>query len=132
MLCYCLINENSRKTYVGATVDLKHRLRQHNGEIKGGAKYTQNDKWTVAFTVEGFDNYNELLKFEWKLKKDSRKYNKGALQNRILGLIDLCNSGKSTKSSLPFSTLNININQHYISTDQITLNDNYSIKLIAG
>ena len=33
-----LCSDNS--TYIGATVDLNHRLRQHNCEIKGGAVAT--------------------------------------------------------------------------------------------
>ena len=34
MYCYFLRSEN--RTYNGYTVDLKRRLRQHNGELKGG------------------------------------------------------------------------------------------------
>jgi predicted GIY-YIG superfamily endonuclease len=37
---YLLVASSSGNTYVGATVNLDHRLRQHNGEIKGGAKAT--------------------------------------------------------------------------------------------
>ena len=35
---YLIFNENY--TYIGATNNLKQRIRKHNGEIKGGAKYT--------------------------------------------------------------------------------------------
>ena len=58
-------------TYVGATVNLARRLRQHNGEIKGGAKYTRlgaKGSWSVVFTVEGFREQREALQFEWALK----------------------------------------------------------------
>ena len=56
-------------TYCGATVDLARRLRQHNGEIAGGAKYTKIGKeWKVVFTVEGFREQREALQFEWALK----------------------------------------------------------------
>ena len=38
-----LINDNNY-TYLGITNNFKRRLRQHNGEIKGGAKYTHSFK----------------------------------------------------------------------------------------
>jgi hypothetical protein len=41
---YLLLNKTGKCTYVGATIDLNHRLRQHNGEIKGGAKYNRKRK----------------------------------------------------------------------------------------
>jgi len=39
---YLLLSSATRgqQTYIGATVDLDHRLRQHNKEIKGGAHAT--------------------------------------------------------------------------------------------
>ena len=41
--CYILGSKNEKypnHTYVGMTNDLKKRIRQHNKEIKGGAKCT--------------------------------------------------------------------------------------------
>ena len=44
---YIIINNNY--TYAGVLPDPKRRLRQHNGEIKGGAKYTLKEKDGVIF-----------------------------------------------------------------------------------
>lgn len=54
-----LLQCDSRSTYVGATIDLEKRLRQHNGEIKGGARDTsikvnKGEKWDRVCYVEGF------------------------------------------------------------------------------
>jgi len=38
----CYILENGRSTYVGITNNRVKRLRQHNSEISGGAKYTSS------------------------------------------------------------------------------------------
>ena len=39
-IVYLLINTSNHYTYLGITNNSTKRLRQHNGEIKGGAKYT--------------------------------------------------------------------------------------------
>ena len=65
-------------TYVGATVDLERRLRQHNKEIKGGAtatgiKVAKGDTWIRAAYVQGFPDWQAALQFEWRWKQLSRK-----------------------------------------------------------
>ena len=72
-----LLESTNHNTYVGATVNLDHRLRQHNGEIKGGAvattrKVKKGETWTRVCHVEGFPTWSEALKFEWAWKFYSR------------------------------------------------------------
>ena len=73
-----LLVSTSGSTYVGATVDLDRRLRQHNKEIKGGAhatgaKVAQGESWTRAAHVSGFPDWPAALQFEWRWKHISRK-----------------------------------------------------------
>jgi structure-specific endonuclease subunit SLX1 len=73
-----LLVSTSGNTYVGATVDLNRRLRQHNKEIKGGAhatgaKVAQGETWTRAAHVAGFPDWPAALQFEWRWKQLSRK-----------------------------------------------------------
>jgi predicted GIY-YIG superfamily endonuclease len=60
----------SQLTYVGVTPNLRRRVRQHNGEIVGGAKYTKKGKgtWQVAYVIRGFQTHRQVLQFEWALK----------------------------------------------------------------
>jgi predicted GIY-YIG superfamily endonuclease len=51
-----LLLSSDNSTYVGATVDLERRLRQHNSEIKGGAvatttKVNKGETWIRACHV---------------------------------------------------------------------------------
>ncbi len=39
---YCYVIYSGNRTYAGYTVDLQRRLRQHNQEIKGGARSTSS------------------------------------------------------------------------------------------
>ena len=39
---YLLKKDNLNRTYIGITNNLKRRLRQHNGKIKGGARSTKS------------------------------------------------------------------------------------------
>jgi len=71
------IQSTNGSTYIGATVNLERRIRQHNKEIKGGATATSNkvlngEVWSYVCYVENFPNYNEALKFEWRWKQISR------------------------------------------------------------
>jgi structure-specific endonuclease subunit SLX1 len=74
---YLLVSSDNA-TYVGATVDLDRRLRQHNKEIKGGAhatgsKVEKGEIWTRACHVSGFPDWPATLQFEWRWKQLSRK-----------------------------------------------------------
>jgi predicted GIY-YIG superfamily endonuclease len=103
MYVYLLLS--GKKTYVGATVDVNRRLRQHNREIKGGAKYTSKDIWTRVCYVSGFPTWKDALQFEWKWKQLSRKVpSKQSLQRRLEALNVLIASGKSTSTSRHFDT----------------------------
>ena len=52
--CYILTSKKRTKTgkirtYVGCTKNVERRLRQHNGEVSGGGRYTKRFRpWTVA------------------------------------------------------------------------------------
>jgi structure-specific endonuclease subunit SLX1 len=92
---YLLVSTNGN-TYVGATVDLERRLRQHNKEIKGGAHATgirvaNGESWVRATHVSGFPDWQAALQFEWRWKHLSRKYSikMNPLERRIKALKEL-------------------------------------------
>ena len=66
-ICYCLKSVRGNKTYVGITNNWTRRLRQHCGELKGGARYTRGCKWRGFFHVSGFTK-RQALQFEWAMK----------------------------------------------------------------
>ena len=73
-----LLLSSDNATYVGATVDLDRRLRQHNKELKGGAhatgaKVEKGETWIRAAHVRGFPDWQAALQFEWRWKQLSRK-----------------------------------------------------------
>lgn len=67
--CYLIQSEaNKNFSYIGITNDLGRRLRQHNGQLKGGAKCTRRYKdWTYVTNVE-FPTYSDAASFEWYWK----------------------------------------------------------------
>lgn len=61
---------NPRMTYVGFTVDPANRIRQHNGLISGGAKFTKMHRpWKMVLHVSGFPSKVEAQQFEAALTK---------------------------------------------------------------
>ena len=73
--CYLLFNEENQTTYNGYTNDLKRRLRQHNGELRGGAKATRRSSTWRYLAVVGCDAFTKhtALSFEWHVRYPTNK-----------------------------------------------------------
>jgi structure-specific endonuclease subunit SLX1 len=100
--CYLLQSTDKQRTYIGATVAPDRRVRQHNGEISGGARATKGREWTRIILVSGFPDEVAALQFEWAWKFQSRKVGQG-LKARFQGLHKLLTSTQSTSKAIPFS-----------------------------
>jgi predicted GIY-YIG superfamily endonuclease len=105
-----LLVSTQNATYVGATVDLDRRLRQHNQEIKGGARATgskvaQGEIWTRAAHVAGFPDWPAALQFEWRWKQLSRKLpaKMFPLERRIKALHELLNLERPTSKAIAYT-----------------------------
>ena len=111
------IESTNGSTYIGATVNLDRRIRQHNKELSGGAKATSmkvnnGEIWSYVCYVENFPNYNEALKFEWRWKQISRQIQKtnpnlNPREKRLQALYKLINLEKSTSKAIPYSEWNL-------------------------
>jgi predicted GIY-YIG superfamily endonuclease len=109
MFCYLLYTEENQ-TYVGATVDIDRRLRQHNGEIKGGARRTgmmvgRGLLWKRACYVEGIPEWRSALQIEWRWKQLSRthyKHVRHPMHRRLYALKKLLSLDKPTANSIPY------------------------------
>lgn len=60
---------SGRRLYIGATTDPARRLREHNGELAGGARRTRGQLWALRATVGPFRDFNHALSLErsWQL-----------------------------------------------------------------
>lgn len=82
---YVLINTEHNKTYIGITNNTTRRLRQHNRELVGGAKYTTLNKGEGDWVFYGFiKNLNKILalSFEKKIKLKSRRMSGTPIEKR--------------------------------------------------
>lgn len=130
--CYVLRNTNEKYknlTYIGSSNDPFERLKKHNGELAGGAKYTKGKgEWEIYMLFSGFDSYSDVLSFEWRLKHPKGCKNSGSKFCGIKGKIESLNYiitldtwGK--KNNL-IKTLNIKL---FIVNDIL---DNLDVKII--
>ena len=67
-----LLECGDKTLYCGITNDIKNRLKQHNGEIKGGAKYTRSRQPLKLVYQEEVSSRSEALKREIVIKKMSK------------------------------------------------------------
>ena len=88
---YLLVHTQHSKTYVGMTNHLDRRIRQHNGEIQGGAKYTTRNKesgeWKIYGTIPQL-NKQQALHLEKRIQirsrtKQMRKFSSKPFERRL-------------------------------------------------
>ena len=105
MNCVYILMSGSAATYIGATIDPDHRLRQHNRELVGGAKATAGRHWTRAFYIAGFPDWRTTLQFEWAWKHHSRKVKGcGGIEKRLRALEALLACERPTSKAEPFAS----------------------------
>ena len=69
---YILIARNKSgrtRTYVGWTLDLDRRLKDHNGTAAGGAKFTRGQVWSLVY-AEKYRTRRKAMAREHALKRD--------------------------------------------------------------
>ena len=121
MYVYLLYCDNS--TYVGATVDLDRRLRQHNKEICGGAKATgrkvaKGKIWNRICYVSGFPDWQSTLQFEWRWKQITRTLDRDEpITRRMKALKKLIGLEQSTSKAKPFKEWDTQPTIHFECSD---------------
>jgi structure-specific endonuclease subunit SLX1 len=105
-----LLQSTNNYTYIGATVDLDHRLRQHNKEIKGGAIATsiqcnKGELWSRIVYVSGFPDWKAALQFEWRWKQLGRMIKKAEsnMHKRLISLHQLICLDRPTNKAILYS-----------------------------
>ncbi len=109
--CFCyMLYTSTGTTYIGATVDLERRLRQHNKEISGGARATgikvaQGLSWVRGCYISGIPEWRSALQIEWRWKQLGRtqfKHIRRPLERRMYSLKMLLSLEKPTSESIPY------------------------------
>lgn len=98
-IVYLLHNPANPCTYVGSTNNPARRIRQHNGELVGGARYTHRhmpcaddtasapQKWEFYGYIPGLDKHR-ALSIEKRIQIRSRKMNDRRAIDRRLRAIE--------------------------------------------
>ncbi len=76
--------------YCGITTDVLRRVQEHNGQKKGGAKYTKSRRPVHICAVAPSENRSEASKLEARIQKLPRGQKIAALQAQCPQ--ELCNS----------------------------------------
>jgi predicted GIY-YIG superfamily endonuclease len=113
-VCYLIVHVTGA-TYVGVSPTPFQRLRKHNSEIKGGAKYTTSKSaggWSHVCLIHGFHNSQQALQFEWAFKHVPPK-KVGGLASRLNKLQILLHKKNWTKNAPPAKTVPLVIEWHH-------------------
>ena len=91
---YLLENSYNKKTYLGVSTNVVRRIRQHNNEISGGARYTKINKeeglWFPKVIVNDLSK-NQALSFERTIKNMRRSgRGKTLFEKRLYLIKNIC------------------------------------------
>ena len=70
---------SDKSFYTGIAKNLQQRIKQHNGQIKGGATYTRTRQPVKLVYSEEFSTRSEALKREHQIKKLTHSQKAGLL-----------------------------------------------------
>jgi predicted GIY-YIG superfamily endonuclease len=120
-----LLHKNSTIPYIGKTNNLERRLRQHNGEISGGARRTHRaldleskTNWERVLYVKGFIDERAALHFENRFQRERRKASsvtkdfllkKDPLHKGLLALKTVMNCDRPTRAALPLTEYGVEV-----------------------
>lgn len=68
-----IVQCNDNSLYTGITTDLNRRIKEHNGELLGGAKYTSSRQPVRLVYQNNFPDRSLATKEEIRIKKKTRK-----------------------------------------------------------
>lgn len=109
MYCVYLLKSDNL-SYVGMTNDFFNRFRQHNKEIKGGARYTKKkDFWYPVLIIDGFVDMKSAMQCEWRLKHIGIKKHIKGVNNKINFLSKYLNEKNAWTTKCEKSICNQNL-----------------------
>lgn len=130
----CYLIKSNEHVYIGYTTDFSRRIRQHNGEISGGAKKTMKHRpWYPVCTIEGFYESSSALRFEYRLQRNVKypinigkifingkevKLQNNLLIKKLFNFLRLINSGDGVLS-WPILTIKWYDRQFYIEHSRV-------------
>ena len=79
------------KSYVGVTNSLPRRLRQHNGQLSGGARFTRAYRPWGFCAIFVVANRHDALSIEWKIKHQKTRADGPGIEGKITAA---CRFGK--------------------------------------
>lgn len=96
--CYLIVSLKNGRTYIGYSSNPHRRLREHNGEIKGGAKSTRAHRpYRLHCIVGTFSTIGKAMSFEYNWKHKSYR-----IDGRVARAKKLITMPKWKKKELKF------------------------------
>lgn len=78
---YILISKKDGNRYIGSTINLLERIKQHE---KGQVKSTKNRRPLVLYATREFDNITEAVIFEKKYKNSSGQIHRDIRKGKLI------------------------------------------------
>ncbi len=81
-ICYVYIAKGADGNfYTGVSKDPGYRIKQHNNERPGGARYTRGRIPNTLVYIEKYNSRSEALKREYEIKKFSHNDKENLIKN---------------------------------------------------